>query len=59
LYLISISYEDELQNNRRVCKKLPIFMAKGRPFNGKLLHTSNILNYGGQSIGVAGQKGRK
>jgi hypothetical protein len=43
LFLISTDYENQLQNNRRVCKKLPICMAKGTPFNGKGLHTLKTL----------------
>jgi hypothetical protein len=44
LCLISIGYEDKLWSNRRVCKRLPIFMVQGTPLNGKGLHTSNMLN---------------
>lgn len=43
LCLNSISYEVRPQNNSYVCKKLPIFMVKRTPFNGKVLHTSKVL----------------
>jgi len=44
LCLISISCKGELQNQSCVCKKLPIFMVKGMPITGKILHTSKVLN---------------
>ena len=47
LYLISSSYEGKLRNKRSVCKKLPIFTVRGRLFNGKVLHTSNMPNQSG------------
>ena len=43
LCLISVGYEGKLENNGRVCKKLPIFMVKGTPINGKFLHTLKRL----------------
>jgi len=52
LRLISMGCDGKLQNIRSVCKKLPIFAVKGRPFNGKVLHTSKVMNQGGQLFGV-------
>ena len=43
LCLISVGYEDKHQNSRRVCKKLPIFMARRMSINGKFLHTLKRL----------------
>jgi hypothetical protein len=43
LRLISIGYEGKLRN-RRVCKKLPIFMGEELLFNGKALHISSVRN---------------